>query len=770
MSQAGSAVWFARHESRLAWRDLVSMMTAGTPSRAAQGRHRLCRLRRLHARRRLFGRRLATPTRRPDRQLLIGITAALLLSWLLMISQAMELLTRAFYARADLDLILASPVAARKTLRGAHRHRGAFGRHHGAAARGAVHRHAGRGAAVRTGSAPMALFPPWARRPRPSRCSLTVALFRLDRPEAHALRRADRRRRHRRRVRHRLAGGGYPVLRHLVADVACCIRMRCCALAARRNSVLVVAGTRRARRRRRACRPCWRCGFAAARAAIADVAPRFGEYAIAAAGADAAPSARARRPSDFRPLRRGSALRRKEWLLLRRDPWLVSQTLMQMLYLVPPALLLWRSFAANPGGALNLLVPVLVMAAGQLAGGLAWLTISGEDAPDLVATAPIPPGFVLRAKIEAVLGVIAAVFAPLDCRARLRFALARADTLAGIVAAAASATAIQLWFRTQAKRSQFRRRQVSSRVATFAEAFSSIGWAATAGDRRGQPSARHGAGVIYLRSPCVARCARYLESARRNRIRGNGPRLPAPDRAAHARSTAISQTCSTRAEHVAGLAADLPPRSSARQSRARSRARSPLPPRGAKPRQRCRMRKPSTAPATAASRAAAACGIRQAFGPRRRQKEHQQRHRRARRGMCADQRCRRRAGSARLASAPTRMRKDRISAQTPIASDAAVAHDRKFFFTGCAAAEPVGGVGQSVFVQRAGHAERCRDGERRRRPGRHADAVRDHIDHRADRRRRRMPASGNAQLGARDFAIRERARAAPAAAACKTGR
>jgi ABC-2 type transport system permease protein len=32
----------------------------------------------------------------------------------------------------------------------------------------------------------------------------------------------------------------------------------------------------------------------------------------------------------------------------------------------------------------------------------------------------------------------------------------------------------------QAKRSQFRRRQTSSRLATFAEAFSSIGWAGTA--------------------------------------------------------------------------------------------------------------------------------------------------------------------------------------------------------------------------------------------------------------------------------------------------
>ena len=82
-------------------------------------------------------------------------------------------------------------------------------------------------------------------------------------------------------------------------------------------------------------------------------------------------------------------LRQKEWTLLLRDPWLVSQTLMQLLYLLPPALLLWRSYGEGTG-ALVVLVPVLVMAAGQLAGGLAWLAISGEDAPDLVATAPVP--------------------------------------------------------------------------------------------------------------------------------------------------------------------------------------------------------------------------------------------------------------------------------------------------------------------------------------------------------------------------------------------
>ena len=152
---------------------------------------------------------------------------------------------------------------------------------------------------------------------------------------------------------------------------------------------------------------------------------------------------------------------------------------MQMLYLIPPAVLLWRSFDSG-GGAYQLLVPVLVMAAGQLAGGLAWLAISGEDAPDLVAAAPVPASFIVRAKIEAVLGVIAMIFAPLVAVLAVASPWHALVTGAGIVIAAAAATSIQLWFRSQAKRSQFRRRQVSSRVATFAEAFSSIGWAATA--------------------------------------------------------------------------------------------------------------------------------------------------------------------------------------------------------------------------------------------------------------------------------------------------
>src|SRR5205814_2897666 len=50
----------------------------------------------------------------PTKPAFVVITGSILLSWSLLISQAMESVTRAFYARSDLDLILSSPVAARK--------------------------------------------------------------------------------------------------------------------------------------------------------------------------------------------------------------------------------------------------------------------------------------------------------------------------------------------------------------------------------------------------------------------------------------------------------------------------------------------------------------------------------------------------------------------------------------------------------------------------------------------------------------------------------
>ncbi len=252
--------------------------------------------------------------------------------------------------------------------------------------------------------------------------------------------------------------------------------------------------------------------------AIVLVSPRFGEYALVAAGAGNFSHSASRRQATFRAASPQGALRRKEWMLLRRDPWLVSQTLMQMLYLIPPAVLLWHSFD-DGNGAYALLVPVLVMAAGQLAGGLAWLAISGEDAPDLVATAPVPSSFILRAKVEAVLGVIAVVFTPL--LAVLAFASLWHALVAacGIIIATTAATSIQLWFRSQAKRSQFRRRQVSSRRGDVRRGFFVDRLGGDRCGRLGKPVLGHRPGdprfpcrpwrPLYGSSPELGRVARF---------------------------------------------------------------------------------------------------------------------------------------------------------------------------------------------------------------------------------------------------------------------
>jgi ABC-2 type transport system permease protein len=475
MIQSGTAVWFARHESRLAWRDWLSMMTAGKRERrrrVAIGFAVFVVV--MHAvAYSVVGRFAAAPA---DQHMLVAISATLLLSWLLMVSQAMESMTRAFYARSDLDLILASPVAAEKlfavriatvaltiatmalplagpfidmlVLRGGVRWFGAYG------------------VILAMGAAATALA-----------VAVTVALFRLLGPKRTRLIA---------QIVAAVVGAAFAIGLQVAAILSYGSLSQSSMLQDALLSIAPGAGSivwwpaRAVIGDGGALLAVLAFAFVLLAGTVAIVAPRFGGYAIAAASEQNSPAGHAQRSAIFRAGSPRRALRRKEWILLRRDPWLVSQTLMQMLYLAPPALLLWRSFAgATSGGALNLLVPVLVMAAGQLAGGLAWLTISGEDAPDLVATAPLPARFVLRAKVEAVLGIIAVVFAPLVAVLAFASLWHALVTAAGIVITAVAATMIQLWFRAQAKRSQFRRRQVSSRVATFAEAFSSIAWAAT---------------------------------------------------------------------------------------------------------------------------------------------------------------------------------------------------------------------------------------------------------------------------------------------------
>ena len=110
MSSATALTWFARHEIRLAWREWLAMMTGGRRkrTRAVIGLIVFAAIMHLPAYA-VIGR--FADLRAPlDKSSLIVMTATIFLAWALMLSQAIESVTRVFYARADLDLIMSSPV------------------------------------------------------------------------------------------------------------------------------------------------------------------------------------------------------------------------------------------------------------------------------------------------------------------------------------------------------------------------------------------------------------------------------------------------------------------------------------------------------------------------------------------------------------------------------------------------------------------------------------------------------------------------------------
>ena len=115
VSHPASLAFLAHHEFRLAWRDWWSMLTAGKPHRARVVALALVAFALfMHLVAFSIVAKFAEIEPDADRGTLVVITGCALLAWSLMMSQAMESVTRAFYARSDLDLILSSPVASRR--------------------------------------------------------------------------------------------------------------------------------------------------------------------------------------------------------------------------------------------------------------------------------------------------------------------------------------------------------------------------------------------------------------------------------------------------------------------------------------------------------------------------------------------------------------------------------------------------------------------------------------------------------------------------------
>ena len=477
MTATISLPWLIRHETRLAWRDLLWMLTAGRPARLRRVIVAVVVIAAMmHLPAAAMVGKYAVIASAPDKTTLLVLLASIGMAAALMLSQAIESVTRVFYTRGDLELIMSSPVqiASVFSIRMATIALAVtvmalilFAPFVDVLAiKGGLHWFAAFGVVVALGLLATAVA-----------IALTVGLFHVFGPKRTRL------------VAQVLAAviGAAFIIGLQVAGIMSYGTMSRFAVLTSDAAAAAAPDTDS---------PIWwpvrallgegvpllvllAAALCALGVTMAVFSPRIGNDVARATSVAASPQ-RTGQAKAFSGLSRQRALWWKEGLLLRRDPWLVSQTLMQLLYLVPPALFLWRSFG-DMSRAAALVTPVIVMAAGQLSGGLAWLTISGEDARDLIATAPLSVTRLIRAKIEVVLIIIAVVFAPLVFPLLLLSPMQAVVAVFGVAFAAGSATAIQLWFKVDARRSQFRRRQTASRFATFAEAFSSIGWAATAG-------------------------------------------------------------------------------------------------------------------------------------------------------------------------------------------------------------------------------------------------------------------------------------------------
>jgi ABC-2 type transport system permease protein len=342
VSRPATIAWFARHELRLAWRDWLAMITAGGRTRVRTVAIVLVAVGAfMHVVAYSMVSRFAGAALDPDKTTLVVVTGSALLSGSLMLSQAMESVTRAFYTRSDLDLLLSSPIDPAR----------AFSIRIAAiavsvmamaallaspfinvlAALGGARWLLAYIAVVAMAAAAVALA-----------ALMTTALFQMIGPKRTRLVA---------QIVAAVIGAGFVIGLQLAAIMSHGTLSRLAILAsapmvdiapdigsfvwwparALLGNAAAVAGV-------------LAVGLLLLILSVVLVAPRFADCAIAAAGVVPASRRQPRHAPRFRGGSPNAMLRRKEWTLLLRDPWLVSQTLMQLLYLLPPAFLLWRGF------------------------------------------------------------------------------------------------------------------------------------------------------------------------------------------------------------------------------------------------------------------------------------------------------------------------------------------------------------------------------------------------------------------------------------------
>jgi len=162
----------------------------------------------------------------------------------------------------------------------------------------------------------------------------------------------------------------------------------------------------------------------------------------------------------------------KEWRLILRDPHLISQVALQLIYLLPLFFVIFQRGELR----MTMLGTGLTLLCSSLTASLAWIVVSAEDAPDLLRMSPAPQATLRFAKLAAaVLPSLALVLAPLAWLV-VRSPLAGLATAFCVTGAVCTAALIVHWCGRPGSRSDFQVRGKSDALTTILEMLNSVAW------------------------------------------------------------------------------------------------------------------------------------------------------------------------------------------------------------------------------------------------------------------------------------------------------
>ena len=185
---------------------------------------------------------------------------------------------------------------------------------------------------------------------------------------------------------------------------------------------------------------------------------------------------RRRRPDSGRGLRfaRRAGVWRvmlaKDWRSLIRDPYLVSQSLLQLAYLLPLAIILFIDTTLLEQVPLaSIIATGLTVLAGTLSSNLARISMTGEEAIDLLIAAPVPPTTLRRAKMLSALIPVWLAFLPVAAAIVVLDVAAAAVAIIAILVATSAVTFSRLQSPRRSRRQDLFNRKNQSDPWLFIE-------------------------------------------------------------------------------------------------------------------------------------------------------------------------------------------------------------------------------------------------------------------------------------------------------------